>query len=284
MPTVFEIIRRRWPEVMLIVVLHAAFFVFTEHFSSAMAPMPQADAAVISQPGGFFLGFAVVLFAILLQMVYLGFLATAAVTGAQPQEPGTLLSVGRRFFWRIFRFQLLLFLLLLAILTVIGSFVGTLFFNTESRQSMPEWAIATCQAIAMVAVVKPMLLVPAVMIVRDRLVMDAIGQLNRYRLGEMKPIAVHFVVLVAATSGLSVLAQLLGTDGIGHYATVFAHAALLGTGLVFIPLEMVCFVASRHVPQRPAGETEYLDAEYKDAEHVGNEYQSETDMDNRDFK
>ena len=81
------------PEVVLVVILQAAMMVLVEDVS-LMFENPDSEAAMLPFWAGFLLGIGIMLFAVIWQMVYLGFLKTAATDGNRPQPrvvtPGTV--------------------------------------------------------------------------------------------------------------------------------------------------------------------------------------------------
>ena len=76
---------------------------------AGQAAVAQQGAPTAQMEGmGFIWGMGTMLFAIIWQMLYLGFLATTYTKGTEPTQPGELVSVGSLFFWRMVIFGLLL--------------------------------------------------------------------------------------------------------------------------------------------------------------------------------
>ena len=96
MPDAFEIIKKRWPEVVLIVFLQAGMMMLMEQvYAAAEQGVVGSRAGQPSQAIDFFLGFGTIAITIVAQMLYLGFLKTACTEGTAPREPGAILRIGR---------------------------------------------------------------------------------------------------------------------------------------------------------------------------------------------
>ena len=105
LPNAYEIIKKRWPEVVLIVFLQAGLMMLMEQiYAAAEQNIAGNGAGQTSQVIEFFMGFGTIAIAIVATMLYLGFLKTACTEGTAPREPGVLLRIGRHYFWRIMRF------------------------------------------------------------------------------------------------------------------------------------------------------------------------------------
>jgi hypothetical protein len=96
-----EILKKRWPEAALIIILQAGLMVLLEEIAGQAAVAQQAQSTSPPPHMGFIWGMGTALFAVIWQMLYLGFLATACTEGAAPKQPGELVGVGRLFFWRM---------------------------------------------------------------------------------------------------------------------------------------------------------------------------------------
>jgi hypothetical protein len=126
-----DILKARWPEVVMVVVLQAAMMLLLEEVVSDSEKM-DSNAALMPFWASFLLGMGTILCAVLWQMLYLGFLKTAAVFGSQPQQPVELLRSGRPYFWRIVFFQILIGIALMFLNMAIVAFLGYLIWQAQT--------------------------------------------------------------------------------------------------------------------------------------------------------
>lgn len=171
--------KARWPEVMLVVILQAAMMLLMEEIVSDSENM-DSNAALIPFWASFLLGVGMVLCGVLWQMLYLGFLKTAAISGSQPQQPVKLLRSGRPYFWKILFFQMMLGFVLFFLNIAIVISLSHLLWQDPELDQLPQWFAQICAFAGILIVLKPMLLVPARMIVYDDTVYQAIFQMRRY--------------------------------------------------------------------------------------------------------
>ncbi len=231
-----DILKVRWPEVMLVVVLHVAMVLLIEDVVAASEGM---DARGPSMPfwASFLLGIGMILFGILWQMIYLGFLKTAAVSEGTPQQPMELLRSGRPYFWRILLFQMLLGVVVMLLNGALLNILGGLIWQGRPIEDLPIWFAQLCALAGMLVVLKPMLLVPACVIVYDISAFAAFAQMRFYRLvqidGIFKAIAVGFGIIA-----LSVLPSVL-MDSEGPQRYIISGLYSAATSLVLLTLAMV---------------------------------------------
>jgi hypothetical protein len=87
----FDILKSRWPEAVMVAGLQACCMILVLDFQHMQEQPPSFDRV-------FFLGIVMALFGIISQMLFLGFLRTAAVGVMQPVTPMELLRTGRGYF------------------------------------------------------------------------------------------------------------------------------------------------------------------------------------------
>jgi len=213
----------------LVILLQAGLMVLLEEIAGQAAVAQQAQSTALPAQMGFIWGMGTALFAIIWQMLYLGFLATAYTEGASPKQPGQLVSVGRLFFWRMLRFQIILGIIYIGISFVILAIVQSVALGQKD----------------VAVLVKPILLVPAVMIVRDRMVLEAFGLLREYRLLEAKALVRAFFVCFATVYLLSSLLSLIEPGGVFYYAAVGIYAVVSSALIVTLTLGALLFVGSK---------------------------------------
>jgi len=243
-----EILRKRWPEAALVILLQAGLMVLLEEIAGRASVAQQAPSAALPVHMGFIWGMGTALFAIIWQMLYLGFLATAYTEGAAPKQPGQLVSVGRLFFWRMLRFQIILGIAYIGISLVILAIVQSVALGQKDVSRIPDWIAHLCSFAALAVLAKPILLMPAVMIVRDRMVLEAFGLLREYRLLEAKALVWAFFVCFATVYLLSSLLGLIEPGGVFYYILVGTYAVVSSALIVAVTLGAVLFVGSKTAP------------------------------------
>jgi hypothetical protein len=199
-----DILKIRWPEVMLVVVLQAAMMMLAEEVVT-ISENAEAQGAMLPIWASFLLGFGIMLFAILWQMIYLGFLKTSAVSGGEPQQPMQLLRSGRPYFWRILFFQIMLGFALVLLNSVLASSFGGLIWKGRPFAEMPQWFVQICALVGILIVLKPLLLVPAQMIVYDITVFQAIYRMRFCRISSVD----NFFRVIFICFGAIILSTLL---------------------------------------------------------------------------
>ena len=241
MPGVLEIIKRRWPEVLLIVVFQAGALVLMAQFEDLSAN-PDDSIPQVSPVTGLFLSTAIMTLALLCLMLILGFTATAYYEGSVPQQPARLVKVGKYFFWRMVRFQLLFGLACLILSAMIFSVFGGIFFGGIPIEDYPEWFERLCFFLTMVILAKPMLIIPAEMIVTDCMVLESVSSFWQYELQRAKTLLKLFAGGLVVLFLLSLPVDAAEEDGFGYYAALAACAVVAGFFTIVINLEAVLFV------------------------------------------
>lgn len=183
-PKAIEIFKVRWPEVMLVVVIHAAMMLFSEELMTSDAMDPESSAQVPFLPS-FLLGVGSIVCVVIWQMLYLGFLKTAAVEGVHPQQPKDLVRFGRPYFWKILLFQILLGIVVMILGSVLVAILGGAIWNTQDVAQMPQWFSQVCGLVVIILMIKPMLFIPARMIVFDNSVIQAVLAMRQYRMNDI---------------------------------------------------------------------------------------------------
>ena len=199
-----DILKVRWPEVMLVVVLQAAMMMLAEEVVT-ISENAEAQGAMLPIWASFLLGFGIMLFAILWQMIYLGFLKTSAVSGGDPQQPLQLLRSGRPYFWRILFFQIMLGFALMLLNSFLASSFGGLIWKGRPFAELPQWFVQICALVGILIVLKPLLLVPAQMIVYDITVFQAIYRMRFCRISSVD----NFFRIIFISFGAIILSTLL---------------------------------------------------------------------------
>ena len=263
MPSAFEIIKKRWPEVLLIVMFQAGLLMLGEQISSLAEATESAGSEVGEIPSGlaFLLGVGTMTIAIVWQMLYLGFLRTAYTDGCAIRQPGQLIAEGKPFFWRMFRFQIFIGVFYFAIAMVLVSFFGAAFLKAEKPEDIPQWLVTVSFSLSSFMLIKYMALTPAVLVGRDMMVRQSIRAVREYRLAEAGQVVVLYVGLLIVSMATSIAVELIAAEGMTHYFLVGCHGVVIGMGLLLVSLEALRFVAERveFVVEDGDGESAALD-------------------------
>ena len=204
-----DILKVRWPEVMLVVVLHVAMVLLVEDVMVASENM-DAQGAMPPFWASFLLGMGMILCGILWQMIYLGFLKTAAVSEGESKQPMQLLRTGRPYFWRIVLFQIMLGFVVMLLNGVFLNVLSGLIWQGRPIEDLPIWFAQLCALAGTLIVLKPMLLVPARIIVYDVTAIEAFFQIRLCRLGQIEGLF-KAIVIGSGVIVLSILPSVLLT-------------------------------------------------------------------------
>ncbi|MBC8378165.1 MAG: hypothetical protein H8E62_03235 [Planctomycetes bacterium] len=179
-----EIVKARWPEVALVVVLQAALMLFSDELV-LMAEATETSNAQLPFWPSFLLGVGTMVTATIWQMLYLGFMKTSAIEGTHPQQPLDLLRLGRPYFWKIMFFQLMFVFFLMLLSMIMAVTLGGIIWKTDDITKIPEWFSQVCAMAAVALMIKPILLVPARIVVYDNSVAEAFMAMRQYRMGQI---------------------------------------------------------------------------------------------------
>ncbi len=196
MPPIKDILKNRWPEALLVIGFQAIAIALAD---VVLSTMQDKNALQMSDTALFVISFASGIFWVLWMLLRLGFLYTASEHGSENFDPSALIVNARPFFWRMIRFEIVLgiamvivTILLMAVLTVITGAAGPEFIQ-KSYVQQGLFMLAT------LILIKPALLMPAIMIVCNNMVIESMFALRDYRLSRCKGlIAVFFILLTGS--------------------------------------------------------------------------------------
>jgi hypothetical protein len=188
----------RWAEVMMIVVLNAGMMVWLQYLAWEMSRQERSTLEKLSNAAGFFLGMGTMALGIVTQMLMLGFLASVVHEETRRQEPTTLLLAGRYFFWRWIRFLILEAALLVGGVEICFQILNATVLHVQSLKDVPEWANIVIGAVPVILVTKLALVVPAEMIVRNRMVFASVQSMREISLFWMKALVAAYLLLQGA--------------------------------------------------------------------------------------
>jgi len=240
----YAILTVRWPEVMLVTVLQVGLMLLLER-AMVVGGAGQTDQGTIPDGAMFALGFGCMLMAVVWQMLYLGFLRTAALNGAAPHEPMTLLVTGRGFFWRLLSVQFVLGAMLWLLAGLLAGLVGSL-LGYQSAAAFPRWLLETAGVGAMALLVKPFFLIPALILALNTSIPEALGLMRQFRLGDLGALLKAYALGLTVIAAVAIAATLAPHGTRGYYvASGISHLTqsliiltlLLATVLFLVPEE-----------------------------------------------
>ncbi len=256
MPSTLEILKKRWPEVLLVVGFQVGVLMLFDQIMS-LAPVTESAGekmGEISARHAFLLGLGTMTFWIISAMLRLGFLRTAYTDGCASCEPGYLLRTGRYYFWGFFRYEILVGVVCMGLASLVTSLVGAALLGVKTPEEMPKWLGTVSAFAASVAVVKYMTLMPAVMLGRDMMVRQSIVALREYKLAEAGRVTTVFVVSLGVVSAISIAVEYSGAEGWVRYMLVGFQGVMMSVALLVVYLEALRFVGSREMPIEVEGE------------------------------
>jgi len=247
---VLSIIKSRRAEVLMVVGFHAASLILMNQVVSlCLEEMQRVEGGATGPgnvPGMVILGLTAGAtgFAVFWTMLFAGFLSTAAYYSETPAQPSELLRIGRGFFWRMFRFQLF-FSIVHAVLSAVFLAVAGALAGQKEPTNMPEWMMNLCSIAAAAVLIKVLLLGPAIIIVRNCRVRQALAGLREYKLFEDGGWIVWLVFSCFFVAFLVSLVTDTGPDA--GLAVGSVQAVLLGAVTLVVALGAVQLVAAKEI-------------------------------------
>lgn len=225
--TTFAILKKRQPEVAVILAVGLL---------SWLGPM---GASLIRNSillrGSWLIMLAI---AALLLILRAGFLRTAYLYGDKRQRIVTLLQTGRPFFWQLFIFACLYGIIRLAPTLILVRFISP----------SKSWVVGLFNIALAVVLIKPLLLVPAMIIVHKMRAFEGLKCFMKYHIFEAKELLILFAAQQVFRLLHLFVRPLLSKPRIVYYftsATTNIIMTLLGLA---IALSAVLFVGSKTAP------------------------------------
>jgi len=257
LPGAYEIMKKRWPEVVLIVFLQAGVIMLVEQVS-VTAGQEAAGNGTGQLPTGiaFLLGMGTVAILIVAQMLYLGFLKTACTDdGTAPREPAVMLRIGRGYFWRMLRFQLIISVVWMALFILVVSVAGHFLAGGARPEDFPPWVPAMSLLLSLVVLIRPLVLSPALMVGCDMMALESIRATRRYRiLGGPRSLSLCVLAMVVVLA-VSVVLDMFEARGTLRYLVAGCRAVAGGTVWLAVHLEalrMVTFLREQDIAEQDA--------------------------------
>lgn len=245
----FEIVKARWPEVLVVVCFQASCLFLIKDIGIINTQPEEYSFRV------FLLGVGLAAFSIISQMMLWGFLRTTAVSGTSAVQPGTLLVVGREYFWKLFVVQIILWFALAVIASVQQVTVSYILYKKFIPDVIPSWLEIIPVIIGGIILIKPIYFMPAIMLVGDLNMIEAfryLRQLDLFRMGRFLPLAVGITVLTGAVEFLSASVH---RTNIFFYPVSILQAVVIAGGLFVIFLSAVIELCKLK-PKSPEKESE----------------------------
>ena len=234
MAETIEILRKRWREVAVIIIL----WLF---LSMAVGPKLGRNASGILSALVFLLGIIGLVVGCILQF---GFLRTAYLSHSKRQKLWNLLKEGKRFFWRMFHFYAAFGLALFLYVFVIFKITDLIAGGKLSFWALPLWIRNLYFLSGLVILIKIALLTPAIIIVHDCKLRKAVGVLSKYKLLKAKETLFIFVISSICNFASAVLWPYIAGKVQYEWLAGTAHGILSWFLQTAMYLSAVLFVAS----------------------------------------
>lgn len=222
---------------MLLVILQAGLVLLGEQIMR-ISELSETQNAPLPFWAAFLLGLGFIAFAIIWQMMYLGFLKTASQKGLQSVEPIELVRSGRSYFWRVLVLQILVgcVVMLISYLLLMG------FGMVLKRNDLPQWLIQVCTLIGTFAVLKPMLIITARILVYDQNALEGIFYVNCYSLSALEGLVEFIFSAFSFLLILTVMVNFIPEGSIGYYIYTVLYNMVFSLFMLLPTLTVVLFV------------------------------------------
>lgn len=241
------VLRARWAEVVLVTAMQTGLMLLFERVLLVGGADPSHPAR-IPDWAMFVLGVGMMLIAVVWQMLYLGFLRTAAVDGSAAHEPMTLLLTGRRFFWRFLGVQLVLGAALWLTAGLLAGVAGTM-LGYRNAADFPQWVLEMGGIGAIALFVKPFFLIPALILAFDTSAMEAVALMRQFRLGDLGLLLKGYIFGLAIIAAAAVAASLAPRWTTVYYVASGASFLIQSMTFLMLMLATVLFLAQTCEPE-----------------------------------
>ena len=255
MPAVLNIIRNRWTEVLLIVVVQTGLAMLMLQIVGDNPGSEESMQQLMDMPAGkqFGLTFGASAIWVIWIMLGIGFLATACKEGTIQQQPSTLLIAGRYFFWRLLCLYFAFTVISMIVAQIFWQFGMNLFPNV-GQEKMTQYASMAM----MVALVKPMLLMPSIIIVKDCNVIASFKYMAHYRLLAAKGLIKLIAICYGGAFLLTLIFSEINLEGTGKLIGQGIDYTLSGVFMLSVYVGAVGYIASLEPEPEPVEEIEEL--------------------------
>ncbi len=210
------------------------------------------------------LGFGVMLIFILCLTLWSGFLKTSAMAGDQPQQPISLLRIGHPYFWRVFFFVFVYELVCSLVASVVIVFIWLLWkadlsAPMETQYDQMTTFIDSSQRLMKILIfiiylvlLKPLLFIPARIIVFENTVIQALAAMRQYRLREIGRIFIAAVGGFAIVIGVMLVSLLAPEKSVMYYILSATYHLLFCAVMLFLLLPTVLWMQAHCDAERMA--------------------------------
>ncbi len=234
---VLKIIKYRWPEVVLIIGIGA--------LASISIYLPGKEISEETEFPPQFL-YQLILGGIGMIITW-GFLRTACLNNLQQQQPFGLFKTGLHFLIRMIAFRLLFGLVGFCFLFFVYQIVSQLFtVNKElidAAKDLP-WTFNLCIFFTMLLLMKPFLLIPAIIVVLDCKVLESFRLFWQYQLRKAAGLVVLFCIQLLTPF----LAILLKPRSVIAYIALILAALITSFIEFLVYITAVKFVSNENLP------------------------------------
>lgn len=234
---ILTIVKNRLPEVVLITGLYTLFALAVSLSGLENPEQTDRNSTLLI----IFAAMAVTL----TMFLHFGFLRTICVDQDRPATPIELIKTGSRFFLRLFAFELIISsIFALFALLILSVFTGS--HDVEAQQKSAPILAALAFAIPTIVLIKPALLIRAIVLVDDCRLSDAFYAMRNFKLSDRKALILLYCLPIIITIALSFIeTRLSGT--IAKHALIAIAACLTEFFFLITFTAAVRFIAESKV-------------------------------------
>lgn len=261
-----DIVKVRWPEVTLVVVLLATWMMFYGELTEMGQSAQDTDTQLPFFPN-FLLGLGTMTMFMVCLMLWLGFLKTSSTGGEQLQQPIDLLRRGQPYFWKTLLFLIVYEFFCAFIVSLIIVFV---WLSREADTATPleeqiegisqfvqtSRLTESLMLVSYLVFIKPLLFIPARIVVFEDTFMGALGAMRRYRIGEI-PHVFKLAVGGFAVVIVCMLVSMLATEKtVVYYIFSGLYHILFSMVMLFLTLLAVLWMQGYHAAEQAQSQQE----------------------------
>ncbi|AQT67564.1 hypothetical protein STSP2_00712 [Anaerohalosphaera lusitana] len=251
MPPVLTILKKRWQEVLLIAILGSGIFIpsMLLGLNDAAGQEPE-----VSEWSLFAMVAGVTFFAVFYVMITMGFLETAYREGTYQQDPAKLLIIGRRFFWRMLRFNIIIGLVSSVIIFAFYVVIHRMILQLPPDEAPSVWVQQISAFFTSIIVARPVLLIPPIFITTGtNEALKAFSLSKKFPVKSMVGPIVIYVVCQAVANGLMQAWPLMKDTGPIRYIPLAVIGVAAGL-LFFVPYLPAMKYITERMPSPPERE------------------------------
>lgn len=250
---VFDVVSRRWDEILLLIGLHGGLVFVMLELTSRMEP----DGSGMNEGAAFLIMTVGVAFAVIVNMLVYGFLRSVAAVGCERLQPITLLKIGRRMFWRMIWIEILLGLLTIIFFTLFASIAASI-LQIAKDDTLGQLRIgAAGMFVSLICLMKFRLVACGMIFVFNCSVMEAFAGLRRFSLADGGKVLWAFAAAAAIVSGASYPMQAALEAGKDTLVYSAINGLVVGDSVVLWGLCSVYFVGHKLSPRSAQDQSDH---------------------------